>query len=94
MCCLGFLALACGQTEDEILHVAYPSANKTPKMPEWSHNLKGTLGEVLAIANDLPRDRKSEHPATNGLVFATERDREKFIARMFAQAGVEVEFVG
>jgi len=83
MCCLGFYGKACGLSEEQMSHQAFPSEvegymTKAPWLAKGADELR-SVSDFLMLANDS----KS----------LSESDREKKIADIFAQHGVEVEFI-
>ena len=94
-CCLGFLGAACEVPEKGLLDVEYPvpprvsqiTNRASDKWPSWLFDSAGARGKKmgafdvashLAIVNDR-----------EGLA-----DREEALREIFAEHGVEVEFVG
>ena len=86
MCCLGFLAQACGYDEAELLRQPSPhyvreraGVNKFPKgMFDEFGNHHLTVGELIASNDGVAR---------------SEYEREKSIAYLMSRLGVEVSFV-
>jgi hypothetical protein len=83
MCCLGFYCKQRGIPEVDLLDRGMPrsleSSELTNSLPSWLLQ-KGFTSSRLAEANDIQRYTASE--------------REAEIKWLFAQEGVEVEFVG
>lgn len=83
MCCLGFLALACGYDEEDITGISYLAAKgrgddervELPFPAPW-------LGDGSIIAN--VNDNKD----------MTDSERERQLTEMFAAGGIAVKFVG
>lgn len=76
-CCLGFLALACGYRAEEISGVQLPGRIRS--FWRYPDRLSSSAMNDLMTINDNPH--------------GSEAGREHTIARMFAEYGVEVEFV-
>jgi len=87
MCCLGFFGLACGIEPDTLLGAGSPEEIADRAWPDWAlldsegayHLMDSETIELLIEANDGKE--------------ATEPEREARIAELFAEHGVEVEFV-
>lgn len=88
MCCLGFLAKACGANDKEILDVPCPShaegvawpkgvlRTRDPRVPPAD---SVTCQDIMVVNDDM------EH---------TDTDVETVLTQKFADLGIEVEFVG
>ena len=87
MCCLGFYALACGVSEWTITGASLPRwAHTYPEHAQWLFGSRRSAlcespCETLAAIND------------DMFSITTEAIREEKIVAVFAQYGVEVEFV-
>lgn len=81
MCCLGFMCKAFGHTDDEIKDYGTPSLNHT-KVPEVFRDGYG-LG-TLVVNKLVHLNDKCLH----------NKETEEKIAKVFAENGVKVEFVG
>lgn len=87
-CCMGFLASACGVPEEATRTTAYFSSQRMdnylellPKAlrPVSFPSYHGALASMIYLANDEPSIDDTE--------------RKERLTRLFADAGVEVEFV-
>ena len=90
MCCLGFYALSCGKTEDEILDKSYLLTE------EYDMYSLPTTEEAEWLNSELEYPYCSTSRLlgfTNDDVDLKEEDREQQISEIFAKNGVEVEFV-
>ncbi len=90
MCCLGFFGLACGFVEADLRGVAEPSGVTCDADGEWPSWLS-SLDEY---------ERRLIDTTACGLLMGTndddaidDRNREEKLAKLFAEHGVEVEFV-
>ena len=101
MCCLGFYLKDKGLTDDEIRGVACPSDVRVDKtLPEWllkknpsGKTVDSDLCASLMEINDFQFDDDSpEYISTEG-IFTDDVGREEVLKKLFAKAGVEVEFV-
>lgn len=94
MCCLGFLALACGLEEDQIVEVGEPHETRSPLLPKWlcsaydEHEDDGELVTKYIDSSDAVELMKINDTVGD------DAPREREIASVFAKHGVEVEFVG
>jgi hypothetical protein len=95
MCCMGFLALACGVPREALEESCYWSSSRvlehSTKLPDQllppgpeSH---GKLAQKIYDTNDATRD------PDDGYGPLTEETRKAKLTALFAQAGIEVEFV-
>ena len=96
MCCMGFLAEACGVPRDALDDACYWSHDRVMdhrnKLPEvllppgpYSH---GKLAQAIYDANDANLD-----PETAFMGFLSDSARKAKLTALFAEAGIEVEFV-
>jgi hypothetical protein len=90
MCCLGFYALACGLTEDQIRNVpgpldAFPNGISSDDNDNCFIN---TPGEWLL--SDIDRARLISY---NDDSHVSDQEREEKITKIFAKHGVTVKFV-
>jgi hypothetical protein len=89
MCCLGFYALQCGYTVDDIVEQFEPAdlVNNTKKncWPDWC--VAEGLCEYFD-SNDV-----NELIKINDSEIVSEQHRESAISKIFARHGVEVEFI-
>ncbi len=89
MCCLGFLAKACGYTEEQITNVGAPNGTVYKGYKDlWPEGI--TSGHRKStwhsqITEDLM--------GTNDSSITNDADRESRLIDLFSQIGVEVEFV-
>lgn len=95
MCCLGFFALACGMSVDEIQNFGDPSdtvGETLLKWPQWLvRELPPEDDELYASWHNT--DECGNLIEANDSKEIEEPDRERKIAALFADHGVEVEFV-
>lgn len=95
MCCLGFLAMALGASEEHILDLAGPSDTPDIKWPPALVPLR-----VPSNPDDYFRvryrdsDFACELMNLNDSEETSEAKREADVAAMLLQAGIEVEFIG
>lgn len=87
MCCLGFYALACGASEDEILNVANPVGLDRQVRRKLKGMTKSKLPENTLLAAQLIQ-------ANDARCYSTLDEREKKIRELFKTIGVKVRFVG
>lgn len=88
MCCLGFLAIACGASyEDMLVNVSSPM-----HVPEiaWPEAIAPILDDGWWSNPTIVRSLMSVNDDED----IDEQQREQTLADMFRVAGVEVEFVG
>jgi hypothetical protein len=81
MCCLGFFGLACGLEEDDLADMSVPgdvSSLAKSRWPDW-------LTACSIVSGRAPQDDLMEENDTDA--------NERTIAEIFAEHGVEVEFV-
>lgn len=92
MCCLGFFSKACGYSDDEIMDEGDPGTilNRT-KYPDWIYDYTNRISDST---NDLISTNDMTNGVSNDDGLCTEEWREKKIIEIFAEHGVEVEFVG
>jgi hypothetical protein len=86
MCCLGFYCLAIGMTPEQIVGQGTPwcVSESLPPEGQW---LVGRLRGMGNVRNADPL------MLTNDKLSTSEHEREKELAKEFAEHGVEVEFV-
>jgi len=91
MCCLGFFGLACGLTEAALVGMQEPrEVAKFGKWPRWLVE-EDNADPYEAIWCDS--DAAGRLIEANDEPDISEADREQCIAAIFAENGVEVEFV-
>lgn len=81
MCCLGFMAKACGATDSQILHKGDPLSAQTVDWPDGIGSAKGRINSDTIMS-------------INDRVDLEEWDRESRLDRQFKSLGIDVEFVG
>ena len=81
MCCLGFHAIACGATPEQITEVAAP-ADFLLLQRGFVYGENKLSSQIIAEAIQL-----------NDNVSLSDQEREQRLKRTFAKAGIEVEFV-
>lgn len=88
MCCLGFFALSCGYTEEEITDIAAPSdLNNPSRIPDWmiyKNEIFDTWEDSISCQNLM---------GINDDTKITDTKREELIRMEFAKNDVEVEFI-
>jgi hypothetical protein len=95
MCCLGIFSLACGLDPERITNVESPEMvpveddESVASLWEKGNPAAGFLFNCAGASNLCSRLME-----TNDEVNTVEGDREEEITKLFAQGGVEVEFVG
>lgn len=85
-CCLGFLAMASGATEEEICFRGKPMPNDGVKWP------------AALFSNSNPGSEKQSDICfslmkCNDMAGFSETEREKILTKIFASINIEVEFV-
>lgn len=90
MCCLGFLAVASGYTEEQISNQTTPgglasSLSSDPEPNKWP---KGIMED-----SRLHTDNTCNLMAMNDDPMYSDEEREDFLKKNFARIGIEVEFV-
>lgn len=106
MCCLGFFALACGLTEDDIENCGEPHQpfEENPRLQvhevmakvievetEERESNDGSISEVHTYSET---NLSSRLMRVNDDIELLETTREQQITELFAMVGVEVSFVG
>ena len=98
MCCLGFAALACGFTEDEINSNGLPE-DMMNELDEDNKETKGSWYSGLLMEDPSLRSKYKDTKLTSDLVsvnddlFIDDETRKRRLKILFAKIGVEVEFV-
>ncbi len=87
-CCLGFYTKACGFKDEEIEGVRHPM--QTRRCRWFGGNALGGLFDELELMNTIARINDSTNPKGFPIL---EAEREERLARLFAEAGVKVNFV-
>lgn len=86
MCCLGFFGLACGVQNENLLNRAYPQLTEKYADKAWPLWLFDKIATPYLEVN-----RKLANINDDALI--DDSAREKAVAQIFADHGVEVEFV-
>lgn len=103
MCCLGFLACACGFKEEDIQNQGTPSqvVNDTgePKLARKHKRVWSTMTDevpegTVDVNGDKTENVEEIFVAINDSEKISARRREALLTKEFAKIGVEVEFVG
>ncbi len=84
MCCLGFLALACGVPSDAIENVASPSAMIT----EFREQLPAPIQDPSADAPVMRLMSVNDDEETTDVI------RERLLTKVFSEIGIQVAFTG
>lgn len=87
MCCLGFLARACGAKVNDIKDVPFCAEGEAPSV---------FVGESEAALNasDANDKKIGENLRINGAVLTSQRHREQVVRAIFKENGIKVKFVG
>lgn len=83
MCCLGFRALACGHTADELLGVKTPNDITNRLAAHWANYLDGKWSSGLSRAAMVTNDDE----------WILDKNREATLVKQFAELGDTVTFV-
>lgn len=83
MCCLGFLAIACGYTEMEIMNVGKP-ADLALKFHKRPPELVTPAGETTPICRFIMNENDS--------MGKEDDEREEYLKKMFKEINVEINF--
>ncbi len=102
MCCLGFLALECGATKEDIHNTRVPDDIGG----RWNSPIPPTREKFFELFKEVETSHISKLMVTNdhvigapgdegpyGIEVTSEEDREAKLKELFAKAGIEVEFV-
>ncbi len=100
MCCLGFMALACGLPEASILGEKVlwrMHEDKYAMIPKALRDQAEPMNRLMAL-NDVPLTEDIQVLLGGDLplpdVFNTEADRERWLTGEFQSVGIEVTFTG
>lgn len=88
-CCLGFFALECGLSKEEILDIEEPaqllSKDEDSKLIEWETFLVDELGSNTSDCSSLMLINDSK--------VSSDKEKEDSIIRIFNNKGIKVSFV-
>ena len=88
MCCLGFLAKACGAQDGDIVNSKIPSY---AKKVSWPKGIVTVTDSELGYSTDLTIELMEVNDLHNKNL--SDSIRETKLKEMFASIGIEVEFV-
>lgn len=91
-CCLGFVGLAIGLTDDQMKFNISPGAMHKSPWPEFLMNRKWSDGEAEAGFSIYTSDVGSKLMNINDNTMISDEEREARITEIFAANGVEVVF--